>query len=246
MLLLMILDGYGIAPPGDGNAVWLANKPNLDKLFSDYPHTQLGASGKAVGLPEGQMGNSEVGHLNLGAGRIVYQDITRIDQAIADGEFFRNGVLNDGLNQAAANGRNVHLLGLVSDGENTVVLTDILGDEDHYGDMDFKVTGSRNGITALQMDIKIEGITREVMQKALEQAKEGRLFILEKMSESPAPLYVIFVDHGSENAFYVYSGFYDDSRYIEPAELARHFDTLQAGLSVTASRTSSSTLSESR
>ncbi|MCK4856374.1 MAG: 2,3-bisphosphoglycerate-independent phosphoglycerate mutase [candidate division Zixibacteria bacterium] len=116
MLLLMILDGYGIAPPGKGNAISLAQKPNLDRLFGQFPHTQLGASGLAVGLPEGQMGNSEVGHLNFGAGRIVYQEITRIDKAVDTGEFFDNQVLNDVLKEAAAERKNVHLLGLVSDG----------------------------------------------------------------------------------------------------------------------------------
>ena len=74
----MILDGFGIAPAGPGNAVAKAYKPNLDEIFSKYPHTQLKASGLAVGLPEGQMGNSEVGHLNIGAGRVVYQELTRI------------------------------------------------------------------------------------------------------------------------------------------------------------------------
>jgi 2,3-bisphosphoglycerate-independent phosphoglycerate mutase len=116
MLLLMILDGYGIAPPSDGNAVSLAKKPNLDKLFSAYPHTQIGASGLSVGLPEGQMGNSEVGHLNFGAGRVVFQDVTRIDQAIDNSSFFENSVLMDNLKAAGSSGKNVHLFGLVSDG----------------------------------------------------------------------------------------------------------------------------------
>ena len=78
----MILDGFGIAPPSSGNAIAKAVKPNLDKIFEKYPHTLLSASGLAVGLPEGQMGNSEVGHLNIGAGRIVYQELTRISKAI--------------------------------------------------------------------------------------------------------------------------------------------------------------------
>jgi 2,3-bisphosphoglycerate-independent phosphoglycerate mutase len=116
MLLLMILDGYGIDAPGPGNAISLAKKPNLDKLFAAYPHTQIGASGLSVGLPEGQMGNSEVGHLNIGAGRIIYQEITRIDKAIDDGDFFTNAILKNSLDRAAKSGAAVHLFGLVSNG----------------------------------------------------------------------------------------------------------------------------------
>ena len=81
-VMLMILDGFGIAPAGDGNAVAAANKPNYDKLVANYPHSQLQASGMFVGLPDGQMGNSEVGHLNIGAGRIIYQELTRITKEI--------------------------------------------------------------------------------------------------------------------------------------------------------------------
>jgi len=86
-LMLMILDGWGINPSPDNNAVALADTPNLDRLLGGYPATTIRTSGMAVGLPEGQMGNSEVGHLNLGAGRIVYQDLTRISKAIQDGDF---------------------------------------------------------------------------------------------------------------------------------------------------------------
>ena len=82
------MDGYGLGDPSDSNAVYLAKKPFLDKLFNEYPTNVLEASGEAVGLPEGQMGNSEVGHLNLGAGRVVYQSLTRINVAIKDGSFF--------------------------------------------------------------------------------------------------------------------------------------------------------------
>ena len=92
-VMLMILDGFGIAEKSEGNAVALANKPNFDRLVKEYPNTQLQASGMAVGLPEGQMGNSEVGHLNIGAGRIVYQELTRITKAIEDGDFFENEAL---------------------------------------------------------------------------------------------------------------------------------------------------------
>lgn len=115
-LLLMILDGWGIAPAGQYNAAALAKTPNLDALFANYPHTQLTCSGEAVGLPDGQMGNSEVGHLNIGAGRVVYQELTRITKAIKDGDFFENPVLSKTMQTVQANGSALHLLGLVSDG----------------------------------------------------------------------------------------------------------------------------------
>ncbi|HXB16924.1 MAG TPA: 2,3-bisphosphoglycerate-independent phosphoglycerate mutase [Solirubrobacteraceae bacterium] len=109
---LIVLDGWGLAAPGPGNAVSLAATPVFDELWAAYPHTTLTASGRAVGLPDGQMGNSEVGHLNLGAGAVVRQDLMRIDDAIADGEFDANQVLREALLGA----ERVHLLGLVSDG----------------------------------------------------------------------------------------------------------------------------------
>lgn len=113
---LIILDGYGIAPDGPGNAVTLAKKPFLDHLFSTYPTNVLEASGEAVGLPEGQMGNSEVGHLNLGAGRIVYQSLTRINVAIKDGSFYENKAFLDAIEHAKKNQSKLHIFGLVSDG----------------------------------------------------------------------------------------------------------------------------------
>ena len=115
-VMLMILDGFGIAPKSEGNAVALANKPNYDKLVSEYPTTELQASGMAVGLPEGQMGNSEVGHLNIGAGRIVYQELTRITKAIQDGDFFENEALLKAMKNAKENNAALHLMGLLSDG----------------------------------------------------------------------------------------------------------------------------------
>jgi len=115
-VLLAVLDGWGQAPPGSGNAVELADTPTFDGLLARWPHGALAASGGAVGLPDGQMGNSEVGHLNIGAGRIVYQDLTRITKAIADGEFYRNPVLLRALATARERGVTFHLLGLVSDG----------------------------------------------------------------------------------------------------------------------------------
>ena len=119
-VMLIIRDGWGINPGGwdkrkeNGDATLLASTPFHDKLYRDYPRSKLSASGVDVGLPEGQMGNSEVGHLNLGAGRIVYQDLTRINKAIEEGELTRNQVLQETL--AAARGHRLHLLGLVSDG----------------------------------------------------------------------------------------------------------------------------------
>jgi 2,3-bisphosphoglycerate-independent phosphoglycerate mutase len=110
-VVLVVLDGWGLADPGPGNAVELADTPVFDELWEKYPHTTLTAWGEAVGLPEGQMGNSEVGHLNLGAGAIVKQDLLRIDEAIEDGSFFENEVL-----LAACQTDRLHLLGLVSEG----------------------------------------------------------------------------------------------------------------------------------
>jgi 2,3-bisphosphoglycerate-independent phosphoglycerate mutase len=110
-VVLVVLDGWGLADPGPGNAVELADTPVFDELWEEYPHTTLTAWGEAVGLPEGQMGNSEVGHLNLGAGAIVKQDLLRIDEAIEDGSFFENEVL-----LAACQTDRLHLLGLVSEG----------------------------------------------------------------------------------------------------------------------------------
>jgi 2,3-bisphosphoglycerate-independent phosphoglycerate mutase len=108
---LIILDGWGLAPDGPGNAISLASTPVFDRLWAEHPHTELTAKGEAVGLPEGQMGNSEVGHLNLGAGAIVPQDLARIDAAVADGSLAENPVL-----QEALSGDRVHLIGLVSSG----------------------------------------------------------------------------------------------------------------------------------
>jgi 2,3-bisphosphoglycerate-independent phosphoglycerate mutase len=115
-LVLIILDGWGYAPPSAANAISLARKPNYDKLLAEFPNTLIHTSGRYVGLPTGQMGNSEVGHLNIGAGRVVYMDITKIDLMIENGEFERNPVLVDSMIQARTGDRRLHLFGLLSDG----------------------------------------------------------------------------------------------------------------------------------
>ena len=115
-VILLILDGWGYSEQNGGNAIKKANTPNMDSYFRDYPWTLLDASGEAVGLPPGQMGNSEVGHLNLGAGRIVYQELTRIGQCIESGEFYNNAVLSDAMKKVKARNSSLHLIGLVSDG----------------------------------------------------------------------------------------------------------------------------------
>ena len=114
--VLLIMDGYGLAEPGPFNAVHVASTPNLDALFAENPNTTLSASGLDVGLPDGQIGNSEVGHTNIGAGRVVFQDLPRISRAISDGSFFENPVYLRAVRAARDTGRAVHVLGLVSDG----------------------------------------------------------------------------------------------------------------------------------
>ncbi len=116
MFLLCIMDGYGLRKDTHYNAIAMARKPNIDKLFKTCPSAPIDGSGLAVGLPQGQMGNSEVGHLNFGAGRIVYQDITRIDKSISDGYFFTNQTFLEGMKLAVKNNSAIHLFGLVSDG----------------------------------------------------------------------------------------------------------------------------------
>ena len=113
---LIIMDGFGLAPSGSSNAVTLANTPVLDRLFAEYANTTLSGSGLDVGLPDGQMGNSEVGHTNIGGGRVVFQDLPRISRAIDDGSFFTNEAYNKAMDACAANGTALHLYGLLSDG----------------------------------------------------------------------------------------------------------------------------------
>ena len=113
---IIIMDGYGLAPDGEGNAVYLNGSKNVKNLIKTYPSATLGASGMSVGLPDGQMGNSEVGHLNMGAGRIVYQDLTKITKSIQDGDCFEKPALIKAIDGAKANGKKLHLYGLLSDG----------------------------------------------------------------------------------------------------------------------------------
>jgi 2,3-bisphosphoglycerate-independent phosphoglycerate mutase len=118
-VMLIIMDGWGVGPPEapkEYDATFVASTPNLDRLKAGYPCTTLAASGEDVGLPDGQMGNSEVGHLNIGAGRVVYQELTRIDLAVRDGSFFNNPVLNQACQKAKDEDKPLHLIGLVSDG----------------------------------------------------------------------------------------------------------------------------------
>mgnify|MGYP002760083638 FL=1 len=115
-LVLIILDGFGYSESPEYNAIHAANTPVYDRLQATQPHGLISGSGMDVGLPDGQMGNSEVGHMNLGAGRVVYQDFTRVTKAIRDGEFFTNPVLTGAVDAAAGAGKAVHILGLLSDG----------------------------------------------------------------------------------------------------------------------------------
>ena len=115
-LVLLILDGWGYREEVNNNAIAQANTPVMDRLWQDYPHTLISGSGLDVGLPDGQMGNSEVGHVNLGSGRVVYQDFTRITKAISDGDFFSNPVLLSAVNQAKQQQKAVHIMGLLSPG----------------------------------------------------------------------------------------------------------------------------------
>lgn len=115
-VVLVVLDGWGYREQTEGNAIAMARTPTWDRLWARAPRTLLEASGRAVGLPEGQMGNSEVGHMNLGAGRVVVQDLVRIGDAIRDGSFFSNATFRAACAHARANGGTLHLVGLVGDG----------------------------------------------------------------------------------------------------------------------------------
>ena len=115
-VVLMVLDGYGLNDKVEGNAIAQAKTPVMDKLMAEYPFVKGNASGLAVGLPDGQMGNSEVGHMNIGAGRVIYQELTRISKSIDDGDFFENEELLAAIENVKKNGSDLHLYGLLSDG----------------------------------------------------------------------------------------------------------------------------------
>lgn len=144
-VVLLILDGWGIAPPGPGNALSLAKLPHFTQLKATYPHTQLDASGTAVGLPRNEDGNTETGHLNLGAGRIIYQDLPRINMSIADGSFSQNAALLGAFAHARQKNSNVHILGLLSDGsvhankEHLFALADLAASEGTQGSVFFHI-----------------------------------------------------------------------------------------------------------
>lgn len=112
-VFLVVMDGWGLAAPGPGNAISQSQTPNINSFLASYPHTQLGASGDSVGLPRGEAGNTETGHLNLGAGRIVYQDLQRINMSIADGTFYQNQILIGAIDHARTNNSNLHIMGLL-------------------------------------------------------------------------------------------------------------------------------------
>ena len=113
---LIIMDGFGLTSNTEGNAIYSEGTPNIKKLMEEYPNTQIGASGLSVGLPDGQMGNSEVGHLNIGAGRIVYQELTRITKSIADGDFFSKEEFLEAIKNVKEHNSSLHLIGLISNG----------------------------------------------------------------------------------------------------------------------------------
>ena len=115
-IVLCIMDGFGFNPEKNGNAIEAASTPRLDRIFRECPTTQIGASGMDVGLPDGQMGNSEVGHTNIGAGRVVYQELTRITKSISDGDFFENEAFLNAVKNCKEKNSALHLMGLLSDG----------------------------------------------------------------------------------------------------------------------------------
>ncbi|MCI8283835.1 MAG: 2,3-bisphosphoglycerate-independent phosphoglycerate mutase [Firmicutes bacterium] len=156
--VLTILDGFGIGKTDAGNAIAAASTPNLDAIIKKYPHTSIGASGLSVGLPDGQMGNSEVGHLNIGAGRIIYQDFTRITKSINDGDFFENPIITEAINHTVKNGSALHLMGLLSDGGVHSHISHLLA----FIDM-----AKKKGVSALYVHCFLDG--RDVPPKCAEK-----------------------------------------------------------------------------
>lgn len=158
-VLLIILDGFGYREDTDHNAIALAHKPNFDRLWRDYPHTLINASEMAVGLPREQMGNSEVGHLNIGAGRIVQQELTRVDVAIQDGSFYTNPALSSAVEQAKQNNSALHIIGLLSPGG-------VHSHEDHLHAM--LEMGARNGLKKIYVHAFLDG--RDTPPRSAEQS----------------------------------------------------------------------------
>lgn len=173
-VMLIILDGYGIGKEYPGNAVKLAKTPNIDRLIDKYPYTSLKASGESVGLPKGQMGNSEVGHLNIGSGRVIYQDLTKISKSIKDRDFFEKTEFIDAINRAKEKNTNLHLIGLVSKGgvhshiNHLYALLELAKKEDFYNvyihvildGRDVSPTSGKNDVKELMSKIKELGVGR--------------------------------------------------------------------------------------
>ncbi len=172
-VMLMILDGFGLNPSDKGNAIAAADTPHLDEIFRSYPHTSLKACGKAVGLPEGQMGNSEVGHLNIGAGRVVYQELSRISNAIEDGSILDNPALSKAMETACENESALHLLGLLSDGGVHSHIDHLMGLIDMAG---------RKGVKTLRIHAFLDGrdVPPRCAAKYIDQLQSYLDDILEK------------------------------------------------------------------
>ncbi|HET9013283.1 MAG TPA: 2,3-bisphosphoglycerate-independent phosphoglycerate mutase, partial [Gemmatimonadaceae bacterium] len=154
-VVLLVLDGWGYRAEKDGNAIAMATVPTWDRLWARAPRTLLEASGEAVGLPCGQIGNSEVGHLNLGAGRVVKQDLVRISQAIADGSFFTNPVFVDACRQVKKNGGTLHLVGLIGTGGVHAIDTHLLALLD---------LAEREGVPRVAVQVMLDG--RDTMPRS--------------------------------------------------------------------------------
>jgi 2,3-bisphosphoglycerate-independent phosphoglycerate mutase len=167
---LIILDGFGYREETFGNAILAAKKPNIDRIWAKYPHTTLRASGEAVGLPDGQMGNSEVGHLNIGAGRVVYQSLTRVNVAIREGEFEKNDTFTEAMNHVKQRGTSLHLMGLLSNGgvhshiDHLIALIKLAAKEGVkklfvHGILDGRDVGPKTALTFID---QIEAVFKEV------------------------------------------------------------------------------------
>lgn len=176
--LLMILDGYGIGSCDRGNAIKKADKKHIDGLFKMYPNTVIGSSGMDVGLPEGQMGNSEVGHLNIGAGRIVYQELTKITKEIKDGLFFHNQALEAAMDHALSNNSCLHLLGLLSDGGVHSHITHLYALIDMAKEKGLKKLCIHALLDGRDVPPQSAGIYFEMLEEYLEKAGVGQIALI--------------------------------------------------------------------